>query len=84
MKTKTKRVPGILDRIMAGKCSDSAKVIKLFAVVQLHYRRPLGDLAWVRMRELIGGEAVMALAFIAGWQWGGRSRLARGPEQATA
>lgn len=64
---KPKRTPDLLDRIMASNCSDSAKVIKLFAVTQLHYRTGLGDEAWEKMRELIGTDAVSALAFIAGF-----------------
>lgn len=70
MPKKPKPTPGLIDRIMASKCSDSAKVIKLFGVTQIYYRAPLGDAAWDKMRELIGHEACSALAFIAGWQAG--------------
>lgn len=77
---KPKPTPPLLDRIMASNCSDSAKVIKLWAVTMIHYRTPLGDQAWYKIRELIGEDGASALAFLTGYCFGYGSDMKANPD----
>lgn len=58
----------LVDRINAKKANKGNKLIKLYSVVMLYYRQPLGDKAWKGIEELFGDkDLVSAFAFITGF-----------------
>lgn len=60
----------IIDKIARSRAPLSSKIVRLFAVVQLNYRQPLGDAAWDKMNQLAGTEQTTALAFLMGVMMG--------------
>jgi len=64
--TKEPKARDLVDFIMRGKLRNGEKFIKLYAVVMLNYRQPLGDKAWDAIGNLIGRDMVDSFAFLAG------------------
>ena len=61
----------IIKAILANKDSNkTSKIVRLWAVVQLNYRTPLGDKAWATIGNLTDGDTVSAIAFLTGWCMG--------------
>lgn len=64
----------IVDRIVQKKISDGKKLLKLYAVVMLNYREPLGDRAWDAIGALFKDpSSAQGFAFLTGLLLGGAS-----------
>ena len=61
----------IVDKIMKNDIGLSAKIIRLWGIVMLNYRAPLGDKAWKQMKKITNQDVVTAIAFISGFCIGG-------------
>lgn len=56
----------IVERIVASNLDKGSKIVKLWCVVILNYRQPLGDQAWEAMALVSDRETVHAVALISG------------------
>ena len=57
----------VVERISASNLGKADKIVKLWVVVMLNYRQPLGDAAWDEMRAVTDTETVAAIALLTGY-----------------
>ena len=60
----------VVDRIEKAGYDRATKIIRLWAVVQLNYRQPLGDKAREIMERITDGQIVTAISFLTGFAMG--------------
>ncbi len=60
----------VVDIILSKKYDKATKIIRLWMVVQLNYRQPLGDKAWGGINKLTDKDTTTALSFLTGFSAG--------------
>lgn len=71
MKTETEGVAAIETAVRMAQTSKESAIIRLFAIAQVFYRRPIGDRAIEEMEKICDHDAVGAMFFICGYSGGG-------------
>lgn len=63
--------PDIVDWIEIKPIDEGSKVIKLYCVVMMNYRQPLGDKAWQAIRKIFNNDSLFnAVVFLFGFLMG--------------